>query len=170
MIKSFKMDADIQKFIDDQRKPNTVMSTAQHVAKLKKYLVVEREELREIYHIDAPELNSYLSEFFYLLKKSETEDYEPSSIHNIKGAIDRHLRENYYAHSIMTDKEFERTRQVINAKCVSVFFQCSKRFFYKISLFCNRSILSGNRSIWQNTDRPFLLRIVKEKLSVYAIK
>ena len=49
------------------------------------------------------------------------------------------------------------------------FFQCSKRFFYKISLFCNRSILSGNRSIWQNTDRPFLLRIVKEKLSVYVI-
>ena len=50
------------------------------------------------------------------------------------------------------------------------FFQCSKRFFNKISLFCNRSILSGNRSIWQNTDRPFLLRIVKEKLSVYVIK
>ena len=47
----------------------------------------EKEELREIHHIDAQELNSYLSEFFYKLKKSETEDYEPSSIHNIKGAI-----------------------------------------------------------------------------------
>ena len=51
------------------------------------------------------------------------------------------------------------------------FFSMFKTFiFYKISLFCNRSILSGNRSIWQNTDRPFLLRIVKEKLSVYVIK
>ena len=52
------------------------------------------------------------------------------------------------------------------------FFQCSKRFFFfnKISLFCNRSILSGNRYISQNIDVPFLLRrIVKEKLSVYVI-
>ena len=38
---------------------------------------------------------------------------EPSIVH-------RHLRENYYAHSIMTDKEFERTRKVINAKCRSL--------------------------------------------------
>ena len=111
---------EIQKFINDQRKQSTVSSTVQHVNKLKKFLMIEKEEIREIHNIDAAELNSYLSEFFYLLKKNDNEDYEPSSICAIRAAIDRHLRENYYPNSIMNDKEFDRTRQVINAKCRSL--------------------------------------------------
>ena len=68
---------EIQKFINDQRKQSTVSSTVQHVDKLKKILMIEKEEIREIHNIDAAELNSYLSEFFYLLKKNDNEDYEP---------------------------------------------------------------------------------------------
>ena len=73
--------------------------------------MVEKEEMRGEHNIDAPELNLK----FYFFKKSETEDYEPSSIHNIRGAIERNLREHYYPHSITNDKELERTRQVIRS-------------------------------------------------------
>ena len=106
----------IKEFVESQRKRSTVQLSICHINKFTKFLLTDKEELRPFHEIEPVELDNYLSEFFMNLKMSDGTDYEPVTIQSIKCAIERRLREEYYPATISESLEFNKTRQVLQAK------------------------------------------------------
>ena len=122
-IDSSKIEADteIQKFIDDQKKPSTVRSTKFAMAILSTWLKDVKQfdiAITDIAELPPSILDGYLCEFFIQLKKKDGSDYETTSIDSIKAGIERHLKDNFYPYSLMADREFSRLRDVIKSKKV----------------------------------------------------
>ena len=51
-----------------------------------------------------------------ILEEKDGEDYEPDSLRVMVTAIDRYLTEKEYKHSIIRDKEFKSSKQVLEGK------------------------------------------------------
>ena len=56
---SFSKPVDVQAFIESQKKPSTVTATKQHINILNKYLLGEYNEIRDIFDINAKELDDH---------------------------------------------------------------------------------------------------------------
>ena len=81
----------VQKFIDCQKKDNTVNATKQHLKTLTNWLIKFKNESRPIHEIQPEQLNLYLQEFFISVKKLDGSEYELASLDAMKSAIDRHI-------------------------------------------------------------------------------
>ena len=77
---------------------------------LETFLKNEKNDEREVQHIEPAELNKHLAEFIRSVRRKDGEDYEPSSLRCLVSSIERNLRENNYTKSIINDKEFELFR------------------------------------------------------------
>lgn len=62
------------------------------------------------------ELNNTLQLFYAELKKKDGKDYEPTSLASMQAALDRYLKDNNYAFSILTDRAFKGSRDVLEGK------------------------------------------------------
>ena len=62
-------DDEIIKFIDSEKKENTVLVTKSHISHLSKWLLEMKQEQNPIYELAPEILNKYLCEFFMTLKK-----------------------------------------------------------------------------------------------------
>lgn len=116
---SFPQDSfedEIIAFINKQKKTNTTNSTKQHLEKLTSWLKDQKNVHSPIFEIPPERLNLLLCEYFMKLKKKDGSDYETTTLDAKKGAIERHLRDNLYPISIITDKAFYRFRELLNAK------------------------------------------------------
>ena len=72
-------ESDIEKFIEEEQNANTKEKKTFYDLKLvKKFLVEERHEIREIEKIPPTELDSYLSQFVLAARTKTGKDYEPS--------------------------------------------------------------------------------------------
>ena len=109
-------DDEIIKFIDSEKKENTVLVTKSHISHLSKWLLEMKQEQNPIYELAPEILNKYLCEFFMTLKKKNGTDYEPGTISSFNASFERYLRDNLYPVSLMSDKAFFRLREVIKAK------------------------------------------------------
>ena len=72
------------------------------------------EEQIEKYEVNL--LNTTLEQFYGEVRKQNGKDYEPDSLAVMQAALDRHLKENDYPKSIIKDKEFSSSRQVLEGK------------------------------------------------------
>ena len=61
-------------------------------------------------------LTKILEEFYATVCKKDGEDYEPDSLRVMVTAIDRYLTEKEYKHSIIREKEFKSSKQVLEGK------------------------------------------------------
>ena len=61
-------------------------------------------------------MNKILEEFYATVRKKDGEDYEPDSLRVMMTAIDRYLTEKEYKHSIIRDREFKSSKQVLGRK------------------------------------------------------
>ena len=61
-------------------------------------------------------LNKILEEFYATVRKKGGEDYEPDSLRVMVTAIDRYLTEKEYKQSIIRDREFKSSKQVLEGK------------------------------------------------------
>ena len=61
-------------------------------------------------------MNNILEEFYATVRKKDGADYKPDSLRVIVTAIDRYLTEKEHKHSIMRDKEFKSSKQVLEGK------------------------------------------------------
>ncbi|XP_057292326.1 uncharacterized protein LOC130614877, partial [Hydractinia symbiolongicarpus] len=62
------------------------------------------------------ELNNVLERFNAEVKKQDGKDYEPTTLANLLAAIERKLKENNYKVSILTDRAFKGSRDVLEGK------------------------------------------------------
>ena len=61
-------------------------------------------------------LNKILEEFYATVRKKDGKDYDPDGLRVMVTAIDRYLTEKEYKHSIIRDKEFKSSKQVLEGK------------------------------------------------------
>lgn len=62
------------------------------------------------------ELNRLLVKFYAEVKNKSGDDYEPDSLKVMIAALDRHLKEKFYPLSIVKDREFHSSKQVLEGK------------------------------------------------------
>ena len=106
---------DIETFIKENQNHNTVRKTKSDLNILKKWFHGV-EENRDILEIPPVELDKLLSHFFVKVRKADGTDYEPDSLTSFQRSIDRYIRENNKLYSILTDKEFRKSRESLEAK------------------------------------------------------
>ena len=73
-------ESDVEKFIEGEENANTKRKTFYDLKLVKKFLVEERHEIREIEKIPPTELDGYLSQFVLAARTKTGKDYEPSSL------------------------------------------------------------------------------------------
>ena len=57
-----------------------------------------------------------LEQFYAEVKNKNGEDYEPDSLRVMIAALDRHLKDKHYLLSIVKDREFHSSKQVLEGK------------------------------------------------------
>ena len=68
-------------------------------------------EARRFEDIPPKELDAILCRFFAEIRKKDGGEYEPESLAVMQSALDRHLKNAGKKHSILRDREFEKSRQ-----------------------------------------------------------
>ena len=59
-------------------------------------------------------------QFYAEIRKGDRSDYEPDSLRVMLASLDRHFRENGAPYSLLKDKAFERSRQVLKGKAIEL--------------------------------------------------
>ena len=57
-----------------------------------------------------------LEQFYATVRKKYGDDYEPDGVRVMVTAIDRYLADKGYKHSIIRDREFKSSKQVLEGK------------------------------------------------------
>ena len=70
----------------------------------------------EIKEHEPAELNRLLEKLYAKVKNKKGEDYEPDSLRVMIAAFDRHLKDKQYPLSIVKDREFHSSKQVLDGK------------------------------------------------------
>ena len=70
----------------------------------------------EIEKHEPAELNRLLEKFYAEVKNKNGQDYEPDSLRVMIAVLDRHLKDKQYPLSIVKDREFHSSKQVLEGK------------------------------------------------------
>ena len=76
-------ESEVEKSIEGEENANAKKKTFYDLKLVKKFLVEERHEIREIEKIPPTELDSYLSQFVLAARTKTGKDFEPSSLRGI---------------------------------------------------------------------------------------
>ena len=109
-------ESDVEKFIEGEENIITKKKTFYDLKLVKRLLVEERHEIREIEKIPPTELDSYLSQFVLAARTKTGKDYEPSSLRGILASVERHLSRSSYGKTIFKDNGLTKTRDALKAK------------------------------------------------------
>ena len=104
----------IESLKNSAKNENTRKST-EFLLRVWKKWCEEKEVARDIEHYK-PELNNLLERFYTEVRTKEGEDYEPECLKIIMTSLDRNLKENGYAYSIVREREFTSSKQVLEGK------------------------------------------------------
>ena len=77
---------------------------------------LEKRVAEEIENYKPAELNTLVERFYAELKNKHGEDYEPESLKVMIASLDRHLKNKGYSLSIVRDREFSSSKQVLDGK------------------------------------------------------
>lgn len=98
---------------------NTSRSTKQWMNVFRSWCRCRHLEYVSIETMAPEELDKVLSKFYAEVRKKDGDDYEPESLKIMQSAIERYLKENYSL-SIVQSMEFHSSREMLNAKAISL--------------------------------------------------
>ena len=75
---------------------------------------------RSLHEIPEDELDEVLQLFYAQVKKANGQDYEPDSLRTMLAGLDRYLRDMGKSFSILCDKKFKTSRQILNGKAIEL--------------------------------------------------
>ena len=105
----------IEELKNSSKNANTTKSTTFWFNVLTKWCR-ERQFSEKIEEYEPADLNNLLEQFYAEVKNKHGEDYEPDSLKIMLTALDRHLKDKGYAFSIVRDREFSSSKQVLDGK------------------------------------------------------
>ena len=96
---------------------NTLQRTNNWVKVWKSWASQKGYDERIVFEKYEPEaLNKHLEQFYATVRKKDGDDYEPDSLCVMDTAIDRYLADKEYKHSIIRDRAFKSSKQVLEGK------------------------------------------------------
>ena len=113
---AFVQDTDVEAYITSMKKGNTVKATSRDVANVKRWLAVNKWELRELDDIPVKDLDGYLSQMWISIRKKDGGEYEPSTLEQIKCSLDRHLREKSSGQLTLRSNDFHLSNRALTAR------------------------------------------------------
>jgi hypothetical protein len=105
----------IEELQNNAKNKNTSISTKFWIAVFKSW-AKDKGFSEEIESYEASELDRTLQQFYAEVRNKDGQDYEPDSLRVMIAAIDRYLKEHGYKHSIIRDREFCTSNQVLEGK------------------------------------------------------
>jgi hypothetical protein len=106
----------IEAFKNSAKNQNTRKSTEFWVRVWGKWCLEKKIAQVAIENYEPHELNKLLESFYAEVKTQKGEDYEPECLKIMITALDRHLKDNGYQHSIVRDREFTSSKSVLEGK------------------------------------------------------
>ena len=85
---------------------------------------VDKEITDEIENYEPAELNTLLEHFYDEVNNTKGEDYEPESLKVMMASLDRHLKNKGYTLSIVCDREFSSSKEVLEDKAKQLCLAC----------------------------------------------
>lgn len=111
----FASETTIEQLKNYSKNSNTVRSTSFWLNVWKTWCE-EKNIVNKIEENEPEKLNKLLETFYAEVKNKNGEDYEPDSLRVMMAALDRHLNEKGYKFSIIKDREFHSSKQVLEGK------------------------------------------------------
>ena len=108
-------ESEINKFKEKSKNDNMKKATNNWISTYRNWAKYRGVSLN-IEKVPVFELNKTLEIFFAEIKKKDGSDYEPTSLASMQAALDRHLKENGYLVSIISDRQFKGSRDVLEGK------------------------------------------------------
>ncbi|PFX13663.1 Uncharacterized protein KIAA1958-like [Stylophora pistillata] len=99
---------------------NTSRFTKQYMNVFRSWCQYRHLEYVSIETMAPEELDKVLSKFYAEVRKKDGDDYEPESLKIIQSAIERYLKEKNYPLNIVQSREFHSSREILNAKAISL--------------------------------------------------
>ena len=108
-------DGDVSALEKNSKNDNTTRSTATWLKTFNSW-AESRNIVPELSLFAPDELNDILRRFYAEVRKENGDDYEPDSLRVMQAALHRYLISCKYPKSIMSDKEFKSSRDVLEGK------------------------------------------------------
>lgn len=105
----------VKDFIEEKKNINTSVKTKSDTRLFRKFLQANSEK-RPVKDIPYPELDKLLARFFLSVRKTDGNEYEPTSLVSFQSSIMRHMREEGIAVNLRTDSEFSLSREALASK------------------------------------------------------
>ena len=112
---SFATENTIEELKKSSKNENTSRSTSFWLSVWQKWCR-EKGVNDEIQNYEPAELNILLERFYAEVKNKDGKDYEPESLKVMMTSLDRHLRDKGYNFSIVRDRAFISSKQVLEGK------------------------------------------------------
>ena len=111
----FASEKTIEELKQFSKNPNTVKSTSFWLNVWETWCK-QKNIVNKIEENEPEKLNKLLETFYAEVKNKNGDDYEPDSLRVMIAAVDRHLNDKGYKFSIIRDREFNSSKQVLEGK------------------------------------------------------
>ena len=106
---------ELQKLKEQSKSKNTKQSTQTWLNVWRSW-AVERQFNPNLEEYSAEELDKVLQRFYAEVRNKRGEQYEPESLKGMMASLDRYLRERNSPYSILKDRQFHQSKQVLEGK------------------------------------------------------
>ena len=93
----------------------TEKKTVRDVSKFQRWILAQGET-RDVEQLPADQLDSKLGKYLIEMRKPDGKEYEPGSLDSFFYSLKRHLEMRNYKWSLITDKKFKTSREVLASK------------------------------------------------------
>ena len=170
---------ELQRLQDKNKNKNTKKSTNTLVNRLQRWQEHKRITGTSL-DLNERQLDETLQQFYAEVRKEDGSEYEPDSLRVMLASLDRHFRENGAPYSLLKDKDFVHSRQVLNEKAIElresrrgkrknkadpVTAEEEELLWESGALGCNNPE-SLNHSVWYTLSQHFGTRGVQEHLQM----
>ena len=111
--------SDVQHLIELNRNSHTTQSTITWLRRFNKWALERQMKIGDVTDIPRAELDGVLQKFYAELVKQNGQEYEPESLKVMIASLNRHIKE-YCGYSILSYKDFELSRKVLNGKAIQL--------------------------------------------------
>ena len=107
---------DIQSLVNKSKNLNTTKTTSKWMRVFNSWAAL-RGKVCPIFLLFPIDLDKFLHSFYTEVKKTNGDEYEPNSLPSIHAGIGRYLKENNYHVSVIVDRVFLTSRDVLDSTC-----------------------------------------------------
>ena len=106
----------MRQFISENKSVNTTRKTERESKKFINYILDHHGDNTPLEKMKPETLDIYIGEWLMSLSKPDGSNYEPDTLTSFHRSVERYLKDKGYGYSIVSDKEFNMSKEVLQTK------------------------------------------------------